>query len=422
MALRTGIVATLTIAAVLALCCSGRASREKIEDSLVAADSDAVARADATAKVEVVANVEVEEGADSVVDDVLFDGLLDSGGEGLSDTVELLDDYCEGQVDNAGKMWGFAPLAGTASSAVLLPDGNIAFVGGANSIYILTQDGVLVSETIAVSYPIPELAVSEALGVFYYAVVGGEVVAVDLAGNQLWSVEAAGPAGTGLVHWETSVIGGTVDGQIYALDEETGAIQWQVDLPAAPNSNPGVGPDGAVYIGCIDHSMYSVVEGSILWSVSAGGEIWSTPAVGPDQSVYFGSNDGRLYGVKSNGSVKWVTEVGGQIWGEPLVAADGDVYVASTSKYVTKLDSATGYIVWSEKVGSLSTSSPAEGPMGNVYLGTTVGKLLCVDSEEGDVIWSFQASASSSFKPLIVGSRLFIGTGKEFLGFCLAGL
>jgi outer membrane protein assembly factor BamB len=340
---------------------------------------------------------------------------------GATEECNGIDDDCDGQFDNGGLLWEFDSPGGASGGIVLLPNGNIGFSTGQYNVYYLTQDGELVVEIDTPNQVISDMAVSDGPQALFYPVLGGNVVAADMDGSELWGVEPGGPAGNGLAYRDNVVVGSTINNQVFALDEVSGALQWQVELPDAIMSAPAIGSDGSVFIGCNDNALYSLNGDGILWSVSTGNEVWSTPGVGSDGTIYFGSNDGWFYAVKSSGATKWAAEVGGQIWGKPLLTDGGHVYVSSTSNRVTKLSAAFGETVWSTKVGSISNSSLAEGPLGNIYVVTTNGQLFCIDSAEGDILWSFQAASSIHGSPLVVGNRLFATAGTKVIAICLAG-
>ncbi len=75
-------------------------------------------------------------------------------------------------------------------------------------------------------------------------------------------------------------------------------IRWTFDVGSSIDSSPAVA-DGVFYCGSYDGNLYALEAdtGSELWRFSAGARITSSPAV-DDGVVYFGSTNGVLYAVK----------------------------------------------------------------------------------------------------------------------------
>ena len=311
-------------------------------------------------------------------------------------------------------IWTFETVGEIWPTASALPNGNIVFGNNNNKLFCLNQNGgqewmLNTSGSITV-----RTGVNQSNSSSYYSGLDGNVYGINSGSGSQWSMNMQSPPSGGLTHQSGQVYVAAYSGTVYSLTEGGGGVNWQVSLPGFISSSPEVAPDGTVYIGCQDNSMYAIQNGSIAWSIPTGGEVWSTPTFGADQKIYFGSNDGWVYAVKQDGTPDWVTEVQGQIWGKPLVASDGAVYVASTSKYVTKLAPndpvEPGKIVWDNKTEGLSYSSPVEGPNGRIYVGTTGGKVFCLDSETGLTLWTYTIGDTIHATPLIIGNKLFIGS------------
>ena len=211
-------------------------------------------------------------------------------------------------------------------------------------------------------------------------------------------------------------------GSVRALDTSSGSQLWQVNLPAQVFSTPAVAADGTVYIGCKDKYLYAVKDGSVVWSVETGGEVLGWPVLGADGTVYAGSNDGRMYAVGQDGTTQWDADVQGQLWGAPLIGDDGNLYVISTSKFVTKIDIATGGILWTTKTEGLTYGGPVQDAAGTIYVGTSGGKVFALDPETGDISWSLAVSeASINGAPVIAGDILVTGsTDRKLYGVRIA--
>jgi len=334
-----------------------------------------------------------------------------------------LDNDCDGLIDNGVKSWSYETKGEIWAPAVLLPDGNISFGNIGSQLFQVTEAGALVWEVASNGPVITGMAVNPDTGAVYVGSMDGGICGVDLDGKTLWTLPLDSPPGGGVAYRDKTVYTALYSGRLLALESDGGGIQWETKLPGYVSSTPEVAADGTVYIGCQDSSLYALKQGAIAWKVTTGGEVWSSPAIGPDGSIFFGSNDGWLYAVTSDGAPSWSTEVDGQLWGKPLVTADGALYVGSTSKYVTRLDASTGAKIWSTKLEAMSYSSPVEGPKGRVYIGTQGGQLFGLDPEGGKVVWSYPVGDAIHATPLVVGSRLYVGSAnRKFYGICIPGL
>ena len=136
------------------------------------------------------------------------------------------------------------------------------------------------------------------------------------------------------------VYAGSNNGSVYALDGASGSTIWTSAFTAAEaySSSPVVGPDGTVYIGNYDNRLYAInpLDGSLKWNYNAEGDVQSTPFVDSNNTIYFGCNhrdtDGSrfVFALYSDGTQKWRFETpAGDIRGTPAVKSDGTVYIGS---------------------------------------------------------------------------------------------
>ncbi len=60
-----------------------------------------------------------------------------------------------------------------------------------------------------------------------------------------------------------------------------------------------------VLILCFASEGGAAAPGTLKWSYATGGGIYSSPAVGPDGTIYVGSRDFSLYAINPDGTLKW---------------------------------------------------------------------------------------------------------------------
>ncbi len=317
--------------------------------------------------------------------------------------------------ETLGEIWG---------SAAVLSDGNIV-IGNHNSrIRAIAPDTGTEIWSQDIGGNVTQGPVYDAATDRIFAGGGnGLLYALSANGGSVqWSSDFGSPLGGQVRILGSTLYAPVFGGSIRAMDTSSGSQLWQLNLPAQVFSSPAVAPDGTVIVGCKDDFVYAIKEGSIVWQVETGGEVLGWPVIGADGTAYIGSNDGRLYALGQNGTTTWDADVQGQLWGAPLIGDDGNLYVISTSKFVTKVDIATGAILWTTKTEGLTYGGPVQDASGAIYVGTSGGKVFALDPDTGDIDWSLAVSdASINGAPVVAGDLLLVGsTDRNLYGIRLA--
>ncbi len=131
---------------------------------------------------------------------------------------------------------------------------------------------------------------------------------------------------------------------------DVGKLKWKVITEGPVTSSPAVCLDNdgneVVYIGSADNRFYAIdaESGTIEWTYETEGAIeFTSPACDKNKVVYVGSNDGTLYAfdtTKSDPSdPKWTYETGGAISGSPTIDADNNIIFTSNDGYIYNLKS-----------------------------------------------------------------------------------
>lgn len=235
----------------------------------------------------------------------------------------------------------------------------------------------------------------------YAASYDGNVVALDAeTGRREWQADVdteltAGPAvGDGVV----VVI--SRDGDAICLRADTGAEVWRVDLEGESVAVPAIRSD-TVVVKTIDGILrgLSVADGSTLWSLEH-----SPPALtlrGSAQPMIIGStviagfDNGRLIAVNLiDGTTEWeqmlspptgrsdldrLSDVDGA-----LAAVGQDVYAAGYQGRVAALASESGQILWSRE---LSSYAGIGAEWDRVYTLTAEGELVAMIRRNGADAW-----------------------------------
>jgi outer membrane protein assembly factor BamB len=237
---------------------------------------------------------------------------------------------------------------------------------------------------------------------------------------------------------------GSYDGNIYALDASTGALRWKFKSegehrftakhlhgsePAAESmpdpfdmflSSPTV-YQGVVYVGSGDGNVYALEanSGALRWSFKTGNVVHASAAVAND-TVYIGSWDSFFYALDAKtGNERWRFKTGVDpvifnqvgIQSSALVAG-GLVYFGCRDANLYALDAQTGAKVWAfGNKGSWVISTPIV--MGGVlYFATSdSGLIQAVDAKTGSLRYSLSFHHWPMFSsPAIAGGDLLIGS------------
>ena len=231
-----------------------------------------------------------------------------------------------------------------------------------------------------------------------FAFFGSHLVALDLAGRQLWSTEADPLFGQYLLHGPGSspiVVGDSVvvahdrentekpAGWLAAFDVATGEERWRT-----------VWSDT-----CCSYAT------PIVRSTAAGPEI-----------LFFHSNWIRAY-APADGRVLWQVEVDAiqpvptpVMEGDLLAAVGGAAITWSNSVYrLSGVGEATrAELLWTTRKGVAKSASPVLHE-GRLYLVTDGGMVFCHDAESGRVIWRKRLGDPGYLaSPVIAGDQLLL--------------
>lgn len=145
----------------------------------------------------------------------------------------------------------------------------------------------------------------------------------------VWRFETEGPVRSSAAVVDGTVIVGSDDGHVYAVDAVTGDKRWQFETGGPVTSSPAVF-DGTVFVGSADHSLYAIEieNGRLEWQFQTEDPVRCSPTVGKDAwggsyeplespMVYVGSDDGRVWALNATSG----EETGSVPTGAPVVAS-----------------------------------------------------------------------------------------------------
>ncbi len=161
---------------------------------------------------------------------------------------------------------------------------------------------------------------------------------------------------------------------------------------------PAVAPDGSIYFGSIDRSVYALnADGSLQWTFAAGGGIdTASPAIATDGTIYVGTTTGRFHALTPTGTQRWVRDFGSSssASNSPAIAADGTLYVKIGDGKLHALDPVTGATRWSFDVNGRQTyASPVIAADGTIYQGSDDRSVYALNPD-GTQKWRFETDAT----------------------------
>jgi eukaryotic-like serine/threonine-protein kinase len=240
---------------------------------------------------------------------------------------------------------------------------------------------------------------------------------------------------------------GSNDGNLYAIDQQTGSQKWKFPTEARVTSSPAVA-NGLVYFGSYDGNFYAVdtASGKQKWKFRNAGErryagthlhgsapegesmpdpfdfYLSSPAVW-NGAVYFGSGDGNVYALDAaSGSLKWKFKTGDVVHASPAIV-DSKLYIGSWDSYFYALDAVTGKELWRFKTGEdpaihnqVGIQSSATVVNGLVYFGCRDSKFYALDAATGQQRWSFSNKGSWVItSPVVHAGKVYFATSDTAL-------
>ena len=269
--------------------------------------------------------------------------------------------------------------------------------------------------------------------------------------------ESAGPAQLKGVKWAFKTGGAIVsspviadgvvyitsmDGHLFAIDQETGKEKWDFKSRMPIASTPAVS-GGTIYFVSSAGSLAAIdiATGKPKWvfatefekkfeaknlhgypspaqTIPDAWDLWtSSPAV-VNGKVYFGSGDGNIYAVTADTGIElWKVQTKDVVHASPAVF-NNTVYIGSWDSTLYALNAETGDEKWAFQAGQDNTihnqvgfqSSPAVAD-GVVYVGCRDGHVYALDAANGRKKWDYNTNKSwVNGTPAVRDGVVYVGT------------
>lgn len=210
---------------------------------------------------------------------------------------------------------------------------------------------------------------------------------------------------------QDAVYFGSGDGNLYALDANSGDLKWKFKTNDVVHASPAFA-DGVLFVGSWDSYFYAVdaKTGKEKWRFHGGEDplihnqigFQSSPAV-VKGVIYTGCRDSNLYAIDAaTGKEKWhfPNELSWVIT-SPAVANDKIFFATSDSSLYHVIEAATGKSILKKQDKAYMFSSPAVVD-DVVLIGVLNGTLEARDLNSGELLWDFQTEASKQNKGWIL--------------------
>jgi len=267
-------------------------------------------------------------------------------------------------------------------------------------------------------------------------------------GAQRWRFATRGPVHSSPAVANGLVYVASVDGLFYAVDTATGQSRWtfatrgerRFTAPGIHGAIPRTErmPDpfdvflsspvvsgGTVIFGSGDQHVYALdaLTGALKWSFTTGDVVHASPAVA-NGVVFIGSWDRNLYALDvATGAEKWRYTTGNDtvIYNQIGIASsaavsNGRVFVGGRDGHFHVVDAATGRLIWKHdnRMGWTIASPAVRG--GIVYFPTSDGtRFKALDAATGEVKINLENLAVSFSSPALVGNLAIYGTSDGWL-------
>lgn len=205
-----------------------------------------------------------------------------------------------------------------------------------------------------------------------------------------WPVTSSPALVNGVVYF------GSADGNVYALNANTGGMIWKSAPGGAFSSSPAVA-NGVVYIGSDANNFFALNAhtGALLWKYATPSTVDSSPVVA-DGIVYFTSY-ATLYALNaSTGAFIWSGGLGGQAGNNSPAIVNGVAYAGSLAGTVKAMNARTGALIWGITGSNMQVSGTPAVINGVVYVvGTTsappnqAGFVRALDALSGAQLWEY---------------------------------
>jgi outer membrane protein assembly factor BamB len=185
------------------------------------------------------------------------------------------------------------------------------------------------------------------------------------------------------------------NGFVVAWDADTGRERWR--FRSAPIESSPLLHGKRLFVGSWDHNVYALnaKTGRKIWSFQTDDQV-NTSAAYWKGRIFIGSDGGTLYALSAkNGKLLWSAQSNStfgtrEFWYATPTIAYGRVYIGNTDGTMYVYGAKTGRLLWARPLGTYIYGAAAVYGR-KVFVGTYDGKFFALDAATGDTVWEIPA-------------------------------
>jgi outer membrane protein assembly factor BamB len=251
-------------------------------------------------------------------------------------------------------------------------------------------------------------------GIIVVGTTRGALYGINADGTLRWKIMAENSIESPALILNDRVYAGDLDGMVYALDLNTGAILWTYQTDNQVMGSPAYhrkGNKDVILVGSYDYYLHGIDPGSGkgLWKYETDNFINGACALYDGMAV-FGGCDGYLHLVEAlSGKSKASLEISTYV--ASSAGIDGDfAYVGDYDGRFSAIDLKKQEVTWvfSNKEANLPFIASPAIIGDHVYIGNRDKFLYCLNKRDGKVVWKYNTGSRVDASPVVIGDKLLV--------------
>lgn len=250
-------------------------------------------------------------------------------------------------------------------------------------------------------------------GVVYVGADNGQLVALDLqSGKPKWKFQT-----TDAIQSSPTLVGGLVifgdeAGVVHACGAQSGVERWSFKTDGRVISSANPHEDRLVF-GSYDGGLYClrIADGDLIWKYDVGERVHGTPAIA-DDFVLVAACDGNLHVVRLNDGMPVRKVALGSVSGAAAAVRGTRVFLGTYGEQILAIDWQAGQVLWrfedpKRQFPFLSSAAVTEEL---VMVGGQDKRLRGLEADTGKERWQLAVKGKIDSSPVVVGPRVFVGS------------
>jgi outer membrane protein assembly factor BamB len=196
------------------------------------------------------------------------------------------------------------------------------------------------------------------------------------------------------------------DGFVVAWDAETGREKWRFN--SAPIESSPLLKGNRLFVGSWDHGVYALNanNGKRIWRFEADNEV-NTSAAYWNGRIFIASDGGTIYSLSAKtGKLLWSEGSAREFYYATPTVAHGRVYIGSTDGTMYAFGAKTGRLLWARPLGTYIYGAAAVYKR-KVFVGTYDGQLYALHAGTGNIVWQKDAGGTVHAAPTVMDGLVY---------------